>query len=309
MGADAKAILFGKVSHEEIAAVISATFPETVGAFTTDVKEADRYVILRFPEPNPTSGSAKLRQLFIFDGSKTPDDSDVYDGTRTLLNLGVWGSSTEILKAVTAQFGGYLITNDSDSTVTWEAVASPSRAFEGAEPKDRLRIALARHLPVKIANELSRLADDEGALDKTLEAYATYKKERDIVDTLEVDGAEPEIDYNGDGKGFVTWRFGAGPTVDISLTWTLPDNDFNGFVRTAPDAMSDTNKTEQAPAWLIEVLKKNVSDNPGQTFATIGQQVIEEMPSHELSDEMKAKVDQFLEQARAEYDAIPVFKI
>jgi hypothetical protein len=309
MGADAKAILFGKVSHEEIAAVISATFPETIGAFTADVKEADRFVILRFPEPNPTSGSAKLRQMFIFDGSKTPDDSDIYDGTRTLVNVGVWGSSTEIMKAITAQFGGYLITNDSDSTVTWEAIAAPSRAFEGAEPKDRLRIALARHLPVKIANELSKLADDEGALDKTLEAYATYKKEQSIVDKLEVDGAEPEIDYNGDGKGFVTWNFGAGPTVDINLTWTLPDNEFNAFIRTAPDAMSETNKTEQAPAWLIEVLKKNVSDNPAETFATVGQQVVEELPSHELSDEMKAKVDTFLQSTNALYASTPGPKI
>jgi hypothetical protein len=206
--------------------------------------------------------------------------------------------------AVTSKFGGYVLTTDSDETVDWIAVPAPEQTFEGSTPKDRLRIELARHLPVKIANELSKLADDEVSLGKALEAYATFKKEQDIVDSLEVDGAEPEIDYNGDGKGFVTWNFGAGPTVDINLTWTLPDNEFNAFIRTAPDAMSETNKTEQAPAWLIEVLKQNVSDNPAETFATIGHQVIEELPGHELSDEMKARVEKFLESTNDVYASI-----
>jgi hypothetical protein len=309
MGASAKAILFGDVGHEEIAAIIRATFPSTANEMTAVLQHADSYTTLRFPEPNPVPNNALHRQLLIFKGDMTPDDLHVYAGTRTLLNLSVWGSSTEILEAVTAQFGGYLLTNDSDETVTWEAVAAPASAFEGAEPKDRLRIALGRHLPVTLANELSKLADDEVALAKTLDAYATYKKEQAIIDTLEVDTAEPEIEYNGDGKGFVTWNFGAGPTVDISLTWTIPDNDFNGFVRTAPDAMSDTNKTEQAPAWLIEVLKKNVSDNPAETFATVGQQVIEELPSQELSDEMKARVQNFLDSTDGLYTSISGPKI
>jgi hypothetical protein len=313
MGVSAKAILFGDISREQVAAVIREAFPVTASDMRMDFRNDDGYGNIIFPDPGPVAaGDATHRKLFFMAANTVHDYEEVYSGTRTTIDLSAWGSSTEILTAVLQRFGGFLLKSDAKSSSdpdNWERFDAPRDGFEAANPKDRLKIELAGSLPFALSTQLAALADDSQSLDKVLAAFLKYKKEQAIVDELEVDTAEPEIDYNGAGEAYVTWNFAAGPTVDIALTWALPNDEFNAVVRTAPDSMSETNKTEQAPKWLIETLKQNVSDNPAETFATVGRQVIEELPTQQLPDEMIAKVDKFLESTNALYASIPGPKI
>lgn len=280
MGISAKAILFGEINYREVAAVIREAFPGSADAMSFNVEEWDKrgYGYILFPEPNPTDErDAKYRQLMVFKGASTPDNATIYDGTRTLLNLNKWGSSSEILLAVLNKFGGYFLESDAREN-DWKLIQPPAAAFEASEPKERLKIELARDLPVGIANELAKLAEDEAALDKVLVAYAVFKKEQNIVDNLKLDELEPELENDGD-EARVEWNFSAGPMVDITLTWTLPQDTFEGVVRRAPDPMADHNSIEAAPTWLVELLKKNVSDNPAATFSDLKQEFEEKFAS------------------------------
>lgn len=311
MGISAKAILFGDISREQVAAVIREAFPVAANDIRMNFKDASGYGNIVFPEPGPVGPrDATHRNLMFMPPNTVHDYEEIYSGTRTVLDLNAWGSSTEILTAILKRFGGFLLESDSkssDDPANWVRFDAPKDGFEAANPKDRLKIELAGSLPFALSTQLAALADDSQSLDKVLGALLKYKKEQAIIDELEVDAAEPEIDFNGAGEAYVTWNFASGPTVDIALTWTLPNDEFNAVVRTAPDPMSDANKIEQAPKWLIETLKQNVSDNPAETFATLGRQVIEELPTHQLSDEMIAKVDRFLESTNALYASIPTF--
>ncbi len=211
MGASAKAILFGDISHEQVAAAIRDAFPSAANDMRMDFRDANGSGRIIFPEPQPVTGSATHRMLSFMPANIVHEHNDIYSGTRTVLDLSKWGSSTEILMAILERFGGYLLESDTSNSRdpdNWKRIdAKPG--FEASDPKDRLKIELARAFPAGIATQLAALADDDQAMDKVLDAFNTFKQERDILSNLKVDAAEPELEFDSTNAR-VEFNFGAG---------------------------------------------------------------------------------------------------
>lgn len=302
MSISAVAILFGDINREQVSAAIREAFPITANDLTLRFRDSDEgWGTIIFPEPSPKDPThATHRQMVFMPADMVSDYGMVYDGARTVLNLNAWGSSTEILTAVLERFGGYLLASDANSSSdpdNWKLIAPPENVFEAINPKDRLKIELAKSLSPSVSAQLAVIADQPEAISSLLDTFATYQRDQAIVDTLEVDAEEPEMQFNGvDAK--VEWNFWAGPMTDITLYWTLPSNKFDAVIRTAPDPMSDTNKKEVAPTWLVEHLKKKVSDDPDQTFRELVKHFSEEFPKHCFDDAATARAEAFLAQWR-----------
>ncbi len=165
MSINTKAILFGDINHEEI----TATLYGKLGIKVTDVEvkrdNLSNYSILHFADPaEPT----KTRMLFAFHGS-IGDYRDVFDGERTLLDLGAWGSSVTIMEALAGTYGGFVLPSDfmdADNWIRFEPQAENAVDFD---PATNLKIALSKVLPPAQALLMSKVIDDPEKLDFVME--------------------------------------------------------------------------------------------------------------------------------------------
>lgn len=186
MSVSTNAILFGKITHADIIPVLKKAFPHISDDFKVAAEGDGITSRLVFPEPFPVSEKdASHRNLYIFDGSIS-DHLDIYDGSRTLLNLNHWGSAVEIMKALLDQFGGYLLERDG---VEWQ-LYNPTPASEPVDmtAKDRLKIKLAAIIPPKAINLIDDVINNDVALNDLTKALNEYRDE-----TLEDIPGAPKI--------------------------------------------------------------------------------------------------------------------
>jgi hypothetical protein len=290
MGTSAVAILFSDISRERVAAAIKEAFPTIAADVQFDFRENGHgYGYIVFPEPGKISpGDASHRKLLFMPGEICSDYEAIYNGPRTILNLNVWGSSTEILTAILERFGGYLLPNDGENSSdpeSWYFIGPPENAFSASDPKDRLRIALAKMVGHDLSTKLTSLADQPGMLSAVMAQFDAYLFDKEIVDSLQLLTTEPEMEFSGVGAK-VAWKFSAGPDTHVGLHWSLPDDVFQGYLEASQGRSQSIWK---AQPWLIEHLKKSVSDDPEQTFSDLKQVFVDEFPKYRFDDATVAR--------------------
>ncbi len=181
MSINTNGILLGKISNVEIISALKEAFPN-VTDFRTEFSDDDRFFKIIFAEPNSDKigpSDASHRMLFVFNGHSSPDYTNVYSGERTILSLGYWGSSVEIIEALTTQFGGFIRKNDSNSE--WELINSePSNGYV-LSARDRLEVDLAKIIPRAAANSILTTLKDDTSLEQLITAFETYKENRDLT--------------------------------------------------------------------------------------------------------------------------------
>lgn len=182
MGVATKAILFGNVTGPEIAAVLKKAFP-TIDTFKTDAPTDGDFFRLIFADPNQdalTSRDAKHRMLYVWPPeSDLSDNLDVYDGKRTVVDLNSWGSHKEIIETLAKEFGGFVSIADSKEWTTFE----PSKAdlLDIVSPEDKLKIMLARSLPLSQATLLAKLVDTPELIEEVVQQFSDYLEVKNAV--------------------------------------------------------------------------------------------------------------------------------
>jgi hypothetical protein len=222
MSVNTKAILFGDIHYEEIAARVGRRFGVEVDIETRDY-ERNGFAVLNFDEPDPAAKPGGGRRLFVFRDGSTMDDVHVFDGTRTCLLLGCWGSSTEIVTALAEIYGGYVNPSDSDPA-NWIAHA-PSAERAPVDALTQLKVDLAALVPHAQAVVLSKISEDPAMIDALVEALTTYRAAA-AAEEYAASGAEAAwelhgtVDHRGSAK--TVWRHedGEGKTV-----WQMTDGD------------------------------------------------------------------------------------
>lgn len=174
MTVNTKAILFGDIHYEEIAAVLRAKLGIEVTNVAVTRDSLSNYATLQFADPaEPT----KNRMLFVFHGS-LPYHRAVFDGPRTVLDLGAWGSSVAIMEALAETYGGFVLPNDSMDADDWIRFEPQSERVADFDPATNLKIALGKVLPPDQALLMSKVIDDPEKLDFVMEQFRIYESEK-----------------------------------------------------------------------------------------------------------------------------------
>lgn len=173
MSVTSKAILFGDVTAAEIAGVLQAAFP-TIDKVDVKHNKPYKHFILVFPEPNLEyrgNGNATHRQLYVFPPESISDDLDVYDGKRTVINFNGWGSDQEMLEVLAKEFGGFVNLRDGSEWATYEPSTDIMTTLS---PEDRLKIQLAKALPLQEAVMLAKLVEKPELMAAVVVQFADY---------------------------------------------------------------------------------------------------------------------------------------
>jgi len=172
MSVDATALLIGAPNQEEVAAAIRQAFHGT--DVEVDTKDDDCF-ILRFVDPvcAPGPKDAKQRMMFVFP-DYVHDYKNVYSGSRTVLSLGAFGGSVEIMNALAGRFGGFV--RDYDNA-DWRQVEPTDGKGIDFPAEDRFRIAAVAAAGRKDGSVIASLVGDPEKFAAVYEAMTEYLAE------------------------------------------------------------------------------------------------------------------------------------
>jgi len=170
MGVNSKAILIGHITAPEIINALKEAFPHVQNY---EVRSKGDWYQLTFKEPRQVGN----RRLAVWPPeSELSDYLDIYNGERTIVDLRSWGSDREIIESLAKQFGGYVSIADSEE---WTAFEASSETMDALPPEDRLKINLAKILPLRQANILMELVDRQEDFDAVLAHMTEYAAKRE----------------------------------------------------------------------------------------------------------------------------------
>ena len=177
MGVDTRALLVGGQNHIEIAEALASIYgcdPVIRSGVSWD--EAQTHFMITFPVP----GDETLRMMHVhLDYVQTEDDdSKVYphDEPGTLLSLGKWGHSVEIMEALCARFSGYVLDEDTGSVAPrFIDVSAEGAAPPPLSPAAEASIAIARILGPEQSAVMRAVLRDEDKVDAVIAILEKFR--------------------------------------------------------------------------------------------------------------------------------------
>lgn len=127
MGVDTKAILRKGTGIEEIVSHLSKKYSDV----KVESTHTDYYFVITFKDNKDN------RSLNVF--TKSEMSAQDYDIEGTLLSLGLWGNSVEIMKYLLNEFGGYLDENDCDSEGFYSVAIEKYESYVEPTPMSAFR--------------------------------------------------------------------------------------------------------------------------------------------------------------------------